>query len=66
MIKTIENGVIKINELSFLEFSNRFRGYFIISKVTGRSVPKFLLYWSGISVAEAKIRFSLERRKNDD
>jgi hypothetical protein len=66
MIKTINNGVIRINELSFLQFSNCFRGFLIVSKKTGRSIPKFLIYWNGISVAEAKTRFSLERRKNDD
>jgi hypothetical protein len=66
MLKTIDNGVIRINELSFLEFSNRFRGYHIFSKKTGRIIPKFLIFWSGISVIDAKTRFSLEKRKHDD
>lgn len=66
MIKTIDNGIIKINELSFLQFSNCFRGYLIVCKKTGRSIPKFLIFWNGISVTETKTRFSLERRKHDD
>lgn len=66
MKKTIDNGILRINGLSFMDFSNSFRGYLILSKRTGRIIPKFLLYWSGISVAEVKNRFSLEHRKNDN
>lgn len=66
MIKTIDNGVLTINGLSFLQFSNQFRGYVIVSMKTGRRIPKFLLYWSGASVSDVKTRFILQRRTHDD
>jgi hypothetical protein len=66
MIKTIDNGILRINGLSFMEFSNSFRGYLILSKRTGRVIPKFLLYWSGLSVPEVKDSFSFEKRINDN
>jgi hypothetical protein len=66
MIKTIDNGVIRINGLSFLEFSNSFRGYLITNKKTGTVIPKFLLFWSGIDVSEVKIRFALLLRNYDN
>ena len=65
MIKTTENGVIKINDLSFIEFSNLFRGFFIVSKKTGRIIPRFLVFWRGLSAAEVKRIYYLEPRKND-
>lgn len=66
MIKTIDNGVLRINGLSFLEFSNSFRGFNVVRKTNGARVPKFLLFWSGIPVAEIKSRYDLERRTNDN
>ena len=66
MIKTIDNGVLRINGLSFLEFSNSFRGFNVVRKTNGARIPKFLLFWSGISVSEVKNRYDLESRKNDD
>lgn len=64
--KSIDNGVIRINDLSILQFSNSFRGYFIISKRTGIVVPKFMLFWKGYSIAEVKTKFELRRRGNDN
>ncbi len=66
MLKTVESGVIRINDLSFIEFSNCFRGYLIVGKKTGKRIPRFLLFWSGLTVSEVKNRFYLERRKNDN
>lgn len=65
MIKTTENGVIKINDLSFIEFSNSFRGFFVVSKKTGQRVHRFLLFWRGLTVSEVKRIYSLEPRKYD-
>lgn len=64
--KSVDNGVIKINELSFLHFSNAFRGYLVCSKRTGAIVPRFVLFWRGYTVAEVKAKFQLIRRGNDD
>ena len=66
MIKTIDNGILRINGLSFLEFSNAFRGYVITNKKSGFVIPKFLLFWNGISISEVKNKFDLRPRKNDD
>jgi len=66
MIKTVDNGVLRINGLSFLDFSSAFRGFNVVRKTNGARVPRFLLFWSGIYVAEVKKRYDLESRKNDD
>lgn len=66
IVEIVENDVRRINDLSYIEFSNCFRGYTIVSKKTGAIIPRFLLFWSGITVAEIKNRYSLQRRKNDD
>ena len=64
--KSIDNGVIKVNDLTFLQFSNAFRGYLVKSKKNGAMVPRFILFWKGLSVADVKQYFDLTRRGNDD
>ena len=64
--KSIDNGIIRINDLTFLQFSNAFIGYLVCSKKTGTIVPKFILFWKGLSVADVKQYFDLKRRGNDD
>ena len=63
--KSIDNGIIRINDLTFLQFSNAFIGYLVCSKKTGTIVPKFILFWKGYSVSEVKTKFELRQRGND-
>ena len=62
MHKTTDNGVIKINDLSFMEFCNRFRGFQIVNKSNGAMVPKFLLFWSGLTFKQVEKKYDLIRR----
>lgn len=64
MIKTIENGVIRINGLSFLDFCSAFRGRDIVIKGTEKTVPKFLLFWKGFSVSYVKDKYDINYRKS--
>jgi hypothetical protein len=68
MKKTVENGVIRLNEVSFLEFSRELSGFEVANKQSGRTIPKFILFWKGLSIAEVKNRYNLVKRTvhNDD
>lgn len=61
--KKVENGVIKINGVSFFEFNKELSGLNIIDKKRGSKVPKFILFWKGLSIDEIKYKYSIERRK---
>lgn len=61
--KTIENGVLKINGVSFLEFHRELLGLNIINKRNGAKVPRFILFWKGLSVSEIRRRYSLVDRE---
>lgn len=64
MKKTVDdNGVIRINELTFHEFSRGLAGFDIANKHNGFKVPRFILFWKGLSVAEVKNRYNLVQRK---
>lgn len=60
--KVVEKGVVKINGLSFIEFSSELFGFEVENKHNGFKVPKFILFWKGISVAEVKNRYNLVKR----
>lgn len=62
--KSIDNGVIKVNDLTFLQFSNAFRGYLVCSKNWCYSA-KVHSFWKGYSVSEVKTKFELRQRGND-
>jgi hypothetical protein len=51
-----------INGLTFLQFTNEFKCKYIVDK-NGFEVPKFLVYWSGLSYSQIKERFNLIDRK---
>jgi hypothetical protein len=51
-----------INRLTFLQFTNELKGKYIVDK-NGFEVPKFLVYWSGLSYSQIKERFNLIDRK---
>jgi|688.fasta_scaffold52041_9 hypothetical protein len=62
MEKTIDKGVIKINGLSFLEFSKDLMGVEIVNRQNGFTVPKFILFWRGLSITEVKNKYFLRPR----
>lgn len=47
------NGTTTVNGITFLDFMNIFRGKLIIDK-NEREVPKFILFWKGLSPIEIK------------
>lgn len=62
MNKIIEDGVIRINEQSFLEFTRAFHGYYIIDRKTGYVVAKFMLFWKGLTFEQVKKHYNLQLR----
>lgn len=64
MIKTISDGVIKINDRSFMEFCSALRGNDVIDKRTNQVVPKFILFWKGFTIARIKEMYFVERKKD--
>lgn len=63
MIKTISNGVIRINNLSFLDFSSILRGKEAIDRRTGYKVPKFILFWKGLTIPQVKEMYLIQNRQ---
>ena len=61
-ISTDAEGIIRVNNLTFLEFMNEFRGKIILNKAN-KEVPKYLLFWNGASPEKIKDTFSLVNRK---
>jgi hypothetical protein len=49
-------------EITFLEFCNQLRG-FTIHNNQSANIPKFLLYWNGLSVKEVKRKYKLIERE---
>lgn len=61
-ISTDAEGIIRVNNLTFLEFMNNFRGKIILNKAN-KEVPKFILFWAGIDPIKIKEHFTLVNRK---
>lgn len=61
-VSTDSEGVIRVNNLTFLEFMDFFRGKIILNK-RGNPIPKYLLFWSGGSPEKIKENFTLINRK---
>jgi hypothetical protein len=57
-----EEGTRRINDLSFLQFMDEFKGKIILNK-RNIEVPKFILFWSGASPIKIKETFTLVNRK---
>jgi hypothetical protein len=55
-------GTRRINGLTFLNFMSEFKGKIILNKAN-REVPKYLLYWNGVSPIKIKETFTLVNRK---
>jgi hypothetical protein len=60
--KTIDKGVIKINELSYFDFSRQLQGVDVIDRRTGINVPRFVLFWKGLTIYDIKRIYSLTNR----
>lgn len=61
--KTVENGVLKINGVSFFEFNKELSGLNIIDKKSGVKVPRFILFWKGLSIDEIKYKYLIGNRE---
>ena len=61
-ITTDAKGTIRVNDLTFLEFINHFKGKIILNK-RNVEVPKYLLYWNGVTPKKIKETFTLVNRK---
>jgi hypothetical protein len=61
-ISTDAEGTIRVNDLTFLQFMNEFKGKIILNKAN-REVPKFILFWAGINPIQVKEKFTLISRK---
>lgn len=61
-VSTDSEGVIRVNNLTFLEFMNEFRGKIILNKAN-KEVPKYILFWNGIDPIKIKDTFTLVNRK---
>ena len=61
-ITTDAEGIISINGLTFLQFSNELKGKIIINK-RGYKVPKYLLFWRGLSPIQIYEHFVLINRE---
>ncbi len=57
-----QETIKKINNLTFMEFMQEFKGKRIINHY-GKEVPKFLLFWSGKTVSKIKDTHVLIDRK---
>jgi hypothetical protein len=57
-----EEGTRRINDLSFLQFMDCFKGKRILNK-RNVEVPKFILFWAGASPIKIKETFTLVNRK---
>jgi hypothetical protein len=57
-----EEGTRRINDLSFLQFMDEFKGKIILNK-RNIEVPKFILFWAGASPIKIKETFTLVNRK---
>jgi len=63
MRKTVDdNGNIRINDLSFLDFNRALWGYDVINKRDNQKVPRFILFWKGLSIAAVKDRYYLKKK----
>lgn len=60
-ISNTEDGTITVNGLTYLQFANEFKGYFILNK-SQRIVPKYILFWQGIHPEKIKEKFTLVNR----
>lgn len=48
---------------TFLEFCSNLYGYRFFSKKTGKEIPKYNIYWNGISSRKAIEIYNLKPRK---
>lgn len=66
MVVRIDNGVVRINDLTFFQFCISLRGFVILKKGTDFVIPKFVLFWNGVFVEDVKKHYDVKRRKNDN
>jgi hypothetical protein len=52
----------KINNLTFLEFIDEFRGKRILNQY-GKEIPKYILFWKRLTPSQVKEKYNLVNRK---
>jgi hypothetical protein len=52
----------KINNLTFLEFIDELKGKRILNQY-GKEIPKYILFWKGLTPSQVKEKFNLVNRK---
>jgi hypothetical protein len=52
----------RINNLTFLEFMDEFKGKIILNHY-GKEIPKYILFWKGLTPNQVKEKFNLVNRK---
>ena len=62
-IRKDEDGRILINELSFFDFRRQFYGKNVVNKKTKQIIPRFVLFWSGLTFKEIESKYKLVDRE---
>jgi hypothetical protein len=62
-IRKDEDGRIFINELSFPQFCMRLYGKNVLNKQTKQIIPRFVLFWSGLTFKEIENKYKLVERE---
>jgi hypothetical protein len=62
-IRKDENGRILINELSFPEFNMKLDGQYVLNRQTKQIIPRFVLFWSGLTIKEIESKYKLVSRE---
>lgn len=62
-IRKDETGRILINELSFPQFCMLLDGEHVLNKRTKQIIPRFVLFWSGLTIKEIETKYKLVSRE---
>jgi hypothetical protein len=62
-IRKDEDGKILINELSFFEFRRYFYGKDVLNRQTKQIIPRFVLFWSGLTFKQIETKYKLVERE---
>ena len=62
-IRKDTEGRILINELSFPQFCNRLDGKNVLNTQTKKNIPRYVLFWSGLTIKEIESKYKLVKRE---
>ena len=58
-----EKGRILINGISFLYFNTLLWGFNVVNEETKQTIPRFELFWKGLTIDQIKSKYKLVERK---